>query len=263
MKLLLAPAFVVLASLCARRFGPRIGGLIGGLPVVAGPILLVLVLSHGRHFGATSAQSSLLGLVSLSAFVGAYATICRRTGWRVTATVAWLAFLAATAVLSLVSVTAGAGLALAAGSFVVGLALVPRPAAVATATELPAWDLPMRAVTAAAMVVAITAVSGALGPHVSGLLAPAPIVTSVLAAFTQAQRGPQETLALLRGMLVGFFAFAAFSFTVAVSLPAWSTGAAFALATTVAVAVQLAWLVVRRGGQDIGATRALPTARPN
>jgi uncharacterized membrane protein len=209
----------------------------------------VLVLSHGRRFGATSAQSSLLGLVSLSAFVGAYAATCRRTGWRVTVTFAWLAFLAATAMLSLVSVAAGAGVALAAGSFVVGLALVPHPAAVAAATQPPAWDLPMRAVTAAAMVVAITAASSALGPHVSGLLAPAPIITSVLAAFTQAQRGPQETLALLRGMLVGFFAFAAFSFTVAVSLPAWGTGAAFALATTVALAVQLTWLAARRGGR--------------
>ena len=35
-KLTLAPAFVVGASLVARRYGPLIGGLVGGLPVVAG-----------------------------------------------------------------------------------------------------------------------------------------------------------------------------------------------------------------------------------
>ena len=35
-KLLLAPSFVVAASLVARRFGPRVGGLIAGLPLVAG-----------------------------------------------------------------------------------------------------------------------------------------------------------------------------------------------------------------------------------
>jgi len=34
-KALLAPTFVVGASLTVRRFGPEIGGLVGGLPVVA------------------------------------------------------------------------------------------------------------------------------------------------------------------------------------------------------------------------------------
>ena len=46
-KVLLAPGFVVVASLAARRYGPRIGGLIAGLPVVAGPILLIYALEHG------------------------------------------------------------------------------------------------------------------------------------------------------------------------------------------------------------------------
>ena len=55
LKLILAPAFVVGASLIARRFGPRIGGLVGGLPVVAGPILLVLAIVHDRAFAARSA----------------------------------------------------------------------------------------------------------------------------------------------------------------------------------------------------------------
>src|SRR5580700_5686036 len=47
-KALLAPAFVVGASLTARRFGARLGGVVGGLPVVAGPILLVYALVPGR-----------------------------------------------------------------------------------------------------------------------------------------------------------------------------------------------------------------------
>ena len=54
-KLTLAPAFVVGASLASRRFGPRMGGLIAGLPVVAGPILLVYALAHGRAFASGAA----------------------------------------------------------------------------------------------------------------------------------------------------------------------------------------------------------------
>ena len=60
-KVLLAPGFVVGASLAARRFGPRIGGLVAGLPVVAGPILLVYALAHGRAFAPGAAAGTLLG----------------------------------------------------------------------------------------------------------------------------------------------------------------------------------------------------------
>lgn len=63
-KLLLAPSFVVGASLTARRFGPRIGGLVGGLPVVAGPILLVYALTHGRAFAADAAAGSGVALLT-------------------------------------------------------------------------------------------------------------------------------------------------------------------------------------------------------
>ena len=57
-KVLLAPGFVVGASLAARRFGSRVGGVVGGLPVVAGPILLVYALEDGRVFAAGAAAGT-------------------------------------------------------------------------------------------------------------------------------------------------------------------------------------------------------------
>ena len=147
-KVLLAPSFVVGASLVARRFGARVGGLIAGLPVVAGPILLAYALAHGRAFAAHAAAGTLLGLISL------------------------------------------------------------------------------------------TAIAGWLGPQLSGLLAPFPIIASVLATFTHTQRGVDETLRMLRGLLSGFVAFALFCFTLALALPSIATAGAFALATAVALAAQ-------------------------
>lgn len=82
----------------------------------------------------------------------------------------------------------------------------------------PAWDLPLRALVAAAMVLALSAASGALGSQLSGLLAPFPIITSILAAFTLAQRGPEATIVLLRGMLTGFYVFATTIFIAAIAL---------------------------------------------
>jgi hypothetical protein len=78
----------------------------------------------------------------------------------------------------------------------------------------------MRGVAAAAMVVTLTAVSSSLGSELSGLIAPFPVITSVLAAFTHAQRGHADTAVLLRGMLGGFFVYALLVFGFALALGA-------------------------------------------
>jgi hypothetical protein len=257
LKLVMAPAFVVGASMIARRFGPRAGGVAGGLPVVGGPILLVLAVVHDDAFAARSAATSLLGLVSLAAFVVAYAHVATRAAWPVALAAAWGAFALGTAAFALltgaVRVPPTLGLLAACASFLLAARMLPAPtpenAAPAPAPAPPAWDLPARALCAALMVLAITGLSSGLGARVSGLLAPAPIITSILAAFAHAQAGPPVAIALLRGMLTGFFSFAAFCWTVAVLLPHTALGVAFALAAVVAVLTQVAI----RGGGSIGA----------
>jgi hypothetical protein len=91
----------------------------------------------------------------------------------------------------------------------------------------------------------LTAASGALGPHLSGLLAPFPIIASVLAVFTHAHDGTAAVGVLLRNFLIGFYGFAAFCFVLAVSLPALSIAGAFGLATATALAVQATVLLLR------------------
>lgn len=92
---------------------------------------------------------------------------------------------------------------------------------------------------------ALTAVSGTLGPHLSGLLAPFPIVTSVLAVFTHAHGGVAQVGVLLRNFLYGFYGFATFCFALAVALPALETATAFGLAAVAALAVQAMTLLLR------------------
>jgi hypothetical protein len=238
-KVVLAPSFVVGASLVARRFGPRVGGLVAGLPVVAGPILLAYALAHGRGFAATAAAGTLLGLVSLIAFVVVYARLAGRTSWGLSMLAGWTAFAAVTALFAAVTPPTGASLVLAVMALAVGLAALPRPSAEAKRQPSPpSWDLPTRAVCALALVLTLTAVAGWLGPQLSGLLAPFPIIATVLATFTHAQRGTDELLRMQRGMLAGFGAFAAFCFTLTLALRTFDTGAAFALATILALLIQ-------------------------
>jgi hypothetical protein len=244
-KVLLAPCFVVGASLVARRFGSRIGGLIGGLPVVAGPILLVYALAHGRVFAAGAAAGTLLGLVSLIAFVVVYGRLAGRVFWAASMLAGWLAFAVATAAFSALSLPLGGALGLVAAALLIGLACLPRPGPdVREHDAPPAWDLPVRGLCALTLVLVLTAVSGWLGPQLSGLLAPFPIITTVLATFTHAQRGNDELLRLLRGLVGGFGAFALFCFTLALSLHRLDVAAAFALATGLALLMQAVVLVV-------------------
>jgi hypothetical protein len=245
-KILLAPICVVAVSLAGRRWGVAVAGVLGGLPVVAGPILLVETLLHGRGFGADAAAGTLLGLAALTAFVVVYGRVATVAGPVLSVLCGWTAFLLGVAVLSLIQPPPALSLVLVAACFALGLRLLPpAPWPSPPAAVPPWWDLPARPLAALGLVLALTAVSDALGPHLSGLLAPFPIITSVLAVFTHAHGGITQVAILLRNFLFGFYGFAAFCFTLAISLPALATATAFGLATAAALAVQATTFLLR------------------
>jgi hypothetical protein len=244
-KILLAPSFVIGASLAARRYGARIGGLVGGLPVVAGPILLVFALSHGRAFAAEAAAGTLLGIVSLLAFIVVYSHAASRVRWGASLILGWGAFFAMTGALSTVTLGIGATFVVVLGGIALTLVVLPRTREESlSAVSLPAWDLPLRAVSALALVLALTAVAGQLGARLSGLLAPFPVIASVLAVFTHAQYGEQDLLRIMRGFVMGLVAYALFCFALAVSLESLSIAESFLLATSCALATQAVALTV-------------------
>ncbi len=142
---------------------------------------------------------------------------------------------------------------LAFAALAAGLAALPRPRPVPPSSHpLPRWDLPLRAACALALVLTLTAIAGWLGPQLSGLLAPFPIIATVLATFTHAQRGVDETLRLLRGLISGFGAFALFCFTLAVSLRSLGIAGGFLLATAVALLTQALVLLVTHRAAALG-----------
>jgi drug/metabolite transporter (DMT)-like permease len=79
LKLVLAPMLVALATLVARRWGPKAGGILMGFPLTTGPIFLFLALEQGTEFAEQAAVGALLGLVGLSAFAWIYAVAKGRT----------------------------------------------------------------------------------------------------------------------------------------------------------------------------------------
>lgn len=238
-KIFLSPICVVAVSLAGRRWGWAVAGILAGLPVVAGPILLVETLVHGRAFGSEAAAATLLGPIAVTVFVVVYGRLALVAGPARCLLLGGVAFAAGILALSAVRPPSAVSLVLVAACFAAGLSLLPigfDPAA--PGGSPPSWDLPARALTVLVLVLALTAVSGALGPHLSGLLAAFPVLTSVLAVFTHAHDGVGQLEVMLRNFLVGFYGFAAFFFTLAVSLSSLGTEAAFATATGVALLTQ-------------------------
>ncbi|HEX5761877.1 MAG TPA: hypothetical protein VFY04_02040 [Solirubrobacterales bacterium] len=204
-----------------------------------------MTLLHGHEFGTDAAAGTLLGLAALTAFVVAYGHVGMVAGPARSLLCGWAAFLVAVAALNAIEPPLVLSLGLVGACFALGLrALPPAPPARATAAP-PWWDLPGRALAALSLVLGLTAVSGALGPHLSGLLAPFPILTSVLAVFSHAHDGFAAVAVLLRNFVVGFYGFAAFCFALAIALQDLSTAAAFGIATAAALTVQAAIVGLR------------------
>ncbi|WP_460888187.1 hypothetical protein [Promicromonospora xylanilytica] len=243
LKLLLAPALVAGSSLAGRRWGARATGVLVGLPIVAGPILLITCLEQGTRFGAAAASSALLGLTTLALFAVVFAWCSRRIGWAGSLGAAWAACLTADVALARLSVPPALGFALALGAmWGAGRAMPPASGArvARRAVVWPWWDLPGRAAATALLVVVVTTLSGTLGPGMTGVLAPFPIASSVVAAFALAQHGSGEAVHLLRGVLAGLVGFAAFCLLVALLVVPLGTAAAFGIASAGTVLAQLA-----------------------
>src|SRR3954447_16460932 len=116
LKLTLAPGLVAATTLAGRRWGPRVAGWLGGLPVVVAPILLALALEHGRAFATLAAEGALVSLLSLTLFILAYGWSARWMGWLPAAAIGWAAFGASTLVLDHVDIPNGLSLVLVCSS---------------------------------------------------------------------------------------------------------------------------------------------------
>jgi hypothetical protein len=176
------------------------------------------------------------GAVSQAAFCLAYAWTARRRSWPTAVGAGCAAFALATAALARVAPSLPA-LALGVFTALAGaVRLMPRAQDDGRApTPPPPWDLPARMVVATGFVVALTAAAGALGPRLTGLLAPFPLYAAILTVFAHALDGGGAAVSVLRGLLVGLIAFAAFFLVLAATLSAAGVGVAFALAISVAL----------------------------
>jgi len=234
---------ITAASLAGRRWGPSVGGWLVGLPFTSGPVSLFLALEQGPHFASEAASGSIAGVLAAIGFAAAY-SVTARWGWPAALLIGSAVFAAAAGAVKALPASSDLPLpliglfAVATGALIVGLQLMPARDRVAYGVRAPRWDLPARAVVATGVVLLITTIAPALGPQLSGFVTTYPVYAGVLAVFAHRQHGPAAGQQVLRGLLYGLFAFAAFFLAIAASIEGWGIAPAFGAAIAAALVTQ-------------------------
>jgi len=236
LKLLLVPGLVAAVTLGVRRWGPTVGGWLATLPVVAGPVLVFYAIEQGDAFAAQAAHATLTGLIATAAFAVAYARCSIRWPWYGSVVAGWTAYGAAVFVLYGLQPALIPSLGLLVVAAVLGRRSLPRLAAATEAATRSHGDLAIRLVATATLVLVLTGLAERLGPTLSGMLNAFPVLTTIVAAFTHAQRGRHGAVAFLNGFFRAIVGFALFCVVMALALV--PQGLLVALAA--ALAVQLA-----------------------
>ena len=251
-KLLITPIFIGSATLAGRRWGPVVNGLVVGLPLTTGPISFIIANEYGLPFATRAAAGNLAGQVSMCVFCLTYSLVAQKNNWKVSASAAVVAFLATTFILNRVSWQLLPAFLILMAAIALVASIVPQQNVASVVSVPPRWDLPARIGIATTFVIVLTTVANVLGPQLSGLISTFPIFGVLFAVFTHFQQGPQAASNLLRGIVLGSMAYAAFFLTVGVCLIPLGMALTYALALLVALLVSgFFYLVTKREGRRL------------
>jgi len=215
-KMTLTAAVVVVASLAVERSGPFIGAIIAALPTAAGAAYIILAIEHPPGFIAASAVGTIAANAVVSVFAFAYTVLAQRHGLVLSLGSATLLWFGGAAALRLVDWTPASALALNAVVFAATVTASRRYRLSGGQREKPKamrFDIPMRALTAAVLVVVVTTASHRIGSFVSGMFAIFPIVMGSFVVILHPRIGGPATASVLArvqapliGLTLGFLA---------------------------------------------------------
>lgn len=238
LKLVLVPAFVAALTVAGRVWGPSVAGWLAGLPVVAGPIVLLLALERGSPFAAQASAASVAAIAASEAFNFAYAWTCRRFAWPLALVVGMVGWVGVAILLTQCPVGLAWAMAAACAAVTVSLSGLPRVTGHAPAARLGIGDLAVRMLGGALLTLAVTTLSASMGAAWSGLLSVFPLLGIVLAVSAQRAHGADFVALLMRGMVIGRASFAAFFAVTATLLPRYDVWLSFVCAAVVSIVVQ-------------------------
>jgi hypothetical protein len=245
----LAAALVVTASMVTERSGPVIGALIATLPISAGPSYVFLALDHDATFIGESALASFPINAVTMFYCLAYVVLAQRRSAVVSVGGALVVWIALAAIERLFSWTLLGGLIANAIAFGICIPAFKRFQHVEKMPLITRrwYDIPLRAVMVATLVAIVVSLSRWVGPFVSGTIALFPVVLSSVTMILHPRIGGPATAAMIAN---GGWGMMGFGVAIAVlHLAAVPLGSAAALSLALATSILwniLLWWIGRR-----------------
>jgi hypothetical protein len=244
LRMAIAAAFVVTASIIAERSGPVIGALVATLPISAGPSYVFLALDHDAAFIAQGALASLpingativLGLI--------YVLLAQRHSLAISCGAAVMVWIALASIIRQFDWSLAAGLAVNLIAFGICIPLLAGYRHVKMPLITRRWyDVPFRASLVATLVAIVVSTSGWVGPKVSGIIALYPIVFTSLMVILHPRIGGPPTAAVIANAAWGLLGFGVAIAVLHVAVVEFGSaiGLCLALATCIAWNLTLWW----------------------
>ena len=215
LKMAMTAAVVVGTSIVVERSGSFLGALIASLPTAAGAAYIILAVEHPRSFIAASAVGSIASAATVSVFCATYTLLAQRRGLILSLGFAVLAWFAAAAALPLATWTSVSAVVLDIVVFGVAIPLSARYRAAGPPAKFlrTKFDIPLRALAAALVVVVVTTASYSIGSFASGVFALFPIILGSSIVVLHPRVGGKATASMtahapvaLIGLALGFLA---------------------------------------------------------
>jgi len=240
LRMAVAAAFVVSASMITERAGPAIGALIATLPISGGPSYVFLAMDHSDAFIAQSALASVPMNAASVLMAMTYILLVQRFGLAAGLAGALSSWLGVALLVSAFEWSLTGGILLNVLTFATCLPLAQRFRVAKMPLVTSRWyDIPVRAALVATLVAVVVTLSGIVGPHISGVIALFPAAyTSLILILTPRIGGP-ATAALLANGQWGLIGFGLGVLTIHLATPPLGRAAALSLALAVCIAWNL------------------------
>jgi hypothetical protein len=207
-RMAIAAAFVVSASIITERSGPVIGALVATLPISAGPSYVFLALDHDAAFIAQGALTS-LPINAATIFLGTtYVVLAQRHSLLIACSAAVAVWLVLASIVQAVHWTLAEGLVANAIAYAICVPVLEPYRHVKKPLIGRRWyDVPLRAALVATLVASVTALSGWVGPSNSGILALFPMVFTSMMLILHPRIGGPATAAVVANSGWGMIGF--------------------------------------------------------
>jgi hypothetical protein len=238
LRMAVAAAFVVTASIITERSGPVIGALIATLPISAGPSYVFLALDHDAAFIAEGALSS-LAINAATMFLSlTYVILAQRRSAFVSIAGAMAVWIVLAVLERRVHWSLAGGLIANAIAFAICLPLLRRFQHARMPLITRRWyDVPLRAGLVATLVATVVSLSSWVGPEVSGTIALVPIVLTSMMIILHPRIGGPATAALIANGGWGLMGFGLSFAALHIAAVPWGS----AIALCLVLAICLGW----------------------